>query len=316
MLQGRSGMMRGRVFVTGGTGFVGTVVVEELLDRGFGINLLMRSEKPTRADARIQHIQGDLFDESSLNYGMQGCGAAIHLVGIIQEKPSKGVTFERIHFEGTRRVVEAARRNNVRRYIHMSALRTRENAVSEYHKTKYRAEQLVRDSGLDWTIIRPSMIHGPGGEFMRMETNWARRKAPPFFFMPYFGAGLFGGRASLLQPVYVKDVARAFVDAIDRPQTIHQTYELAGPDAMSWPQFHRTVSQAIVGKRRLTLPIPAWKAKLLTRILPGFLLPFNRDQVIMSQEDNTADLTKFARDFGWTPQPFVATLNIYASQMR
>jgi NADH dehydrogenase len=248
---------------------------------------------------------------------MAGADALIHLVGIIRESPSKGVTFERIHLEGTRAVLEAAKRAGVRRYVHMSALGARPNAHSAYHRTKHAAEALVRGSSLDWTILRPSMIHGPGGEFTRMQVAWAKRQSMPFLFMPYFGAGLFGtAGAGKLQPVYVGDVARAFVDALDNPKAIGQSYDLAGPDVLTWPELHRAVALAAVGKRRPAVPIPAWYASLLTRLVPAPLLPFNRDQVLMSQEDNTTPYVgRFAADFGWQPRPFAETLAAYAGQL-
>jgi NADH dehydrogenase len=197
----------------------------------------------------------------------------------------------------------------------MSALGTRPNAVSQYHQTKWKAEEYVRSGGLDWTIIRPSFIHGPGG-FMVTEAKWARKQAMPFVAMPYFGRGLLGtGGAGLLQPIYVKDVARAFVDGLDKPQTIRQTYDLAGPDRMTWPQMHRLASEEIVGKRRLTAPLPAWWAKLLASAGLGAWLGFNRDQVIMSQEDNVADTTKFEQDFGWKPRPMRDALREYAASL-
>jgi NADH dehydrogenase len=220
------------VFVSGGSGFVGTAVIEELLSRGHSVNALVHrgNLRVTVGDVRV--VRGDLFDRAALDECLRGCDAVVHLVGIIMERPSRGVTFERIHFKGTRNVVDAAKRNDVRRYVHMSALGTRPDAVSNYHKTKYRAEQYVRSSGLDWTILRPSLIHGPAGEFMRMEANWARHKAPPFLFMPYFGGGLLGrGGAGMLQPVYVNDVARAFVDALDNPKTVGEVYPPRRPAA-------------------------------------------------------------------------------------
>jgi uncharacterized protein YbjT (DUF2867 family) len=239
-----------------------------------------------------------------------------HLVGIIAEKPSAGVTFEKIHVEGTRAVVEAAKRDNIRRFIHMSALGTRPAAVSDYHKTKWRAEELVRGSALDWTIIRPSMIHGPRGAFMRQAAAWARKQAMPFVAMPYFGRGILGrGGAGLIQPVFVGDVARAFVDAIEKSETIGKTYELAGPDRMTWPEFYQIVAETVVGKRRMTLPIPAWYATALTYVVPRALLPFNRDQVIMSREDNTAEIGQFANDFGWTPRQLEPALREYAAAL-
>jgi nucleoside-diphosphate-sugar epimerase len=247
---------------------------------------------------------------------MRGCDAVIHLVGIIMEYPSKGITFQRIHFEGTQAVVDAAKAAGVKRFVHMSALGTRPDAVSTYHKTKYLAEQYVEHSGLDWTIFRPSLIHGPRGEFMRMEAKWARHAAPPFLFMPYFGAGLLGkGGAGRLQPVHVDDVAKAFVDALENRKTIGEIYLLAGPDQLTWPQLHRLVATNVVGKSRWVLAIPAWKAKVLSTLLPDSLLGFNRDQVVMSQEDNTADITKFVNDFGWTPREFEPSLREYARQL-
>lgn len=304
-----------RIFVTGGTGFVGSAVIRELLARNFEVSALV-NHRDLPFGGRVKAIRGDLFDSAALEGALAGCDGVIHLIGIIMEKPAKGITFEHIHVDGTMSIVDAARRAGVRRYIHMSALGTRPNAASQYHQTKYKAEEYVRQSGLDWTIFRPSMIHGPEGDFMKMETKWARKKAAPFLFMPYFGAGLFGmGGAGKLQPVYVKDVARAFVDALEKPQTIGKTYELAGAQQMTWPEMHRISAEAIVGKRRWVMPLPVWKAKLLTHVIPASWLPFNRDQVIMSHEDNTADMRRFSEDFGWTPGGFEELVREYARDL-
>src|SRR5262245_55165389 len=148
--------MPGRVFVTGASGFVGTAIVEELVGRGYQVNALIHRRKLELDDRRIRTIEGSLFDARALQAGIAGCDAAIHVVGIIMEYPRRGTTFERIHHEGARNVVDATVRAGVKRYIHMSALGTRPDAVSDYHKTKYRAEQYARMSGLDWTIFRPS----------------------------------------------------------------------------------------------------------------------------------------------------------------
>lgn len=308
--------MPGKVFVTGGSGFVGSAVIDELLTRGYDVVALSNQRNLDTRGGAVRVVPGDLFDNKALDQGIRGCDAVIHLVGIIMEKPRKGITFQRIHLEGAKSVVDATLRNGVKRYAHMSALGVRPEAISTYHKTKFAAEQYVRASNLDWTIFRPGLIHGPKGDFMRMEAAWARHKAPPFLFMPYFGAGLFGCRgAGMLQPVYVGDVARAFVDALEKPQTIGEVYPLGGPDRVTWPQLHRLVAQNVVGKRRRVLALPAWYAKLVTHVAPRSLLPFNRDQVIMSQEDNTCDIAKFRDAFGWEPQAFEPTLKSYARQL-
>jgi uncharacterized protein YbjT (DUF2867 family) len=305
--------MPGRVFVTGASGFVGSAIVQELLARDHTVTALVHRRTIDNHAASVQSFQGDLHDPASLAQGMSGCDAIIHVVGIIMERPSRGVSFQRMHVDATRSVVDAARRAGIRRYVHMSALGTRPDAASDYHKTKFAAEQIVRASGLEWTIFRPSLIHGPRGEFMQLEAKWVRKKAPPFLFMPYFGAGAFGrGGAGQLQPIHVNDVARAFVDALQNRRTIGEIYPIAGPDRISWPQLHRISAQAIRGRNRWVMPLPVWKARLLAATLPNRLLGFNRDQVLMSQEDNTADITKFTRDFGWSPAPFDQSLRTYA----
>jgi NADH dehydrogenase len=308
--------MGARVFVTGASGFVGSAVVRELAGRSFAVNALLRGKKLPEIGGDIREIRGDLSDAAALDEGLRDCAVVIHLVGIIMENPAKGVTFQSVHVEGTRSTLDATRRAGIKRYIHMSALGTRAGARSVYHQTKWEAEELVRASGLDWTIIRPSMIHGPGGEFMNMEAKWARKRSAPFLFMPYFGAGLLGlGGAGRLQPVYVKDVARAFVDAIGNAKTIRKTYELGGAEQLTWPRMHKAIARAVVGKNRATMAIPAWYAKAIAAVLPRAMLPFNRDQVIMSQEDNTCDLTEFTRDFGWEPVGFESALGEYAKSL-
>jgi len=291
-------------------------VVEELARKGFGVNALVNRRGVETSGRDVRVVRADLFDAATLAAQMSECSAVIHLVGIIMEKPRAGVTFDRMHVEATRSVVDAAKRAGVRRFVHMSALGTRAGASSDYHKTKWLAEEIVRSSGLDWTIFRPSMIHGPRGEFMRMEAKWVRKQSPPFFFMPYFGKGLFGfGGAGTIQPVFVGDVARAFVESIDNPKSVGKEYAISGAQELSWPEMHRMVARMITGKSRLALPIPAWYAKALAAVVPAALLPFNRDQVIMSQEDNTADTSKFERDFGWKTTGFEESLRSYVNRL-
>jgi NADH dehydrogenase len=279
------------------------------------VNALVQ-HRPISA-AGVQSFTGGLFDDAALDTGMRDCSGVIHLVGIIAEQPGKGITFDRIHFQGTQRVVDAARRAGIRRFVQMSAIGARPDAPAEYHRTKFKAEQYVRESGLEWTIIRPSMIHGPRGEFMRMEAGWARGKKLPFFFMPYFGRGILGlGGAGKLQPVFVDDVARAFVESLEDPKKIGEVYLLGGPDQLSWPQMHRMIAEIVAGHPRPVIAVPAWYAKAIATIVPGRLLPFNRDQVLMSQEDNVCDLAKFESAFGWIPRRLQETLKAYQAEIR
>ena len=305
-----------RVFVTGGSGFVGTNVLEQLVAAGIEVSALARDGTVSVDSPLISVTKGGLFDADALRAAMDGCDAVIHLVGIIFEKPEKGVTFERVHVEGTRAVLDAMAATGVKRLVHMSALGARPDAVSEYHKTKFEAESLVRQADVAWTIFRPSMIHGPRGDFMRQAAGWARGKAVPFVFMPYFGKGVTGfGGSGKIQPVYVKDVAKAFVTAIDNPKAIGRVYNLCGPDVMTWPQMHHLISKAVRGKKKAAVPVPAWYAKLIAKIAPANVLPFNLAQVQMSQEDNVGDTTEFLTDFNLEPAPFEPTVHGYASEL-
>ena len=305
-----------RVFVSGASGFVGTSVVEELVSRGSRVSALVH-ESPVEVESDlIETTKGGLFDDDSVSKAMAGCDAAIHLVGIIRENPDKGVTFERLHVEATRRVLDAARAAGVSRYVHMSALGTRPDAVSGYHATKWAAEELVRSSGLRWTIFRPSLIHGPRGEFMRQAAAWARGKALPYLFMPYFGGGVLGlGGAGKLQPVHVADVAAAFAEAVGNDTAVGRVYNVAGPDVLTWPGMYAIISEAVVGKKRPAVPIPTWYASLLTKVAPASWLPFNAAQVAMSREDNAGDTTEFRADFDVEPRPFAESLREDAGEL-
>ncbi len=302
------------ILLTGASGFVGAAVRRTLIARGQRVHALV-NRTVLEPHPQVTSFPGGLFDEAALDRAAANCSSAIHLVGIIAEHPRQGVTFEKVHVEGTRRVIDALHRAGVRRMVHMSALGTRPDARSTYHQTKWQAEQLVRSSSLDWTILRPALIHGPAGEFTQMAIAWARKRKAPWLFMPYFGRGLLGtGGSGRVQPVYVEDVARAFVEALENPRTLGQTYDLAGPDPLTWPQMHRAFAEAVIGRPRLTAAIPAWYARLLTRVLPRWAIPFNRDQVLMAEEDNTADLRPFVADFGWCPRPFEPTLREYLAR--
>ena len=305
-----------RVFVSGGSGFVGSAVISELLQRGYGVNVLVHRGSLKLQHERLNVVRPDLFSVDELAKALSGCDAVIHLVGIIRENPRRGFTFERMHAEATRCVVDAAAKANVRRYIQMSAQGARINAPSRYHQTKAQAEDYVRASPLDWTIFRPSLIHGPGGEFTQMQAAWARGSAMPFLFMPYFGSGLLGrGPATKVQPIVVTDVARAFVDALEKPLAVHQIYELGGSERLTWPQMHHIAAEAFAGKRKPAIAIPTWYALLLAAVAPGAWLPFNRDQVLMAREDNIADNSRFVSDFGWQPRGYRDAVQGYRAQV-
>jgi len=316
------------VMVTGATGFVGRHVVHELLSRGITPVCLVRSpgklrtQHPRESMHRIVSVIGDLWNQRALAEAASQSQAVIHLVGIIIARPLRGQTFHRVHVHGTRNVIDAALRAGIRQYIHMSALGTRPNAVSKYHQTKWEAEELVHDSGLAWTIFRPSVIHGPDGEFMRLMKAFMCGVMPPV--IPYFGSG-----QARIQPISVKDVARCFVQSLLDDPTARRVIPLGGPKSYSWVEFYETCRELIPGARNwkpiVSQPVPIAKvAAIMTKlvlgpveaIFPGLgLFRFDRGQVQMSQEDSICDHTLAERAFGMKMAAFEDELEEYADQI-
>jgi NADH dehydrogenase len=305
--------MARRVLLTGAAGFVGGHVRRALVARGWQVQALVRRAGSLHdAGAGVSELVGDLADAAALGRAATGCDAVVHLVGIIAEKGTQ--TFERVHVAGTRQVVAAAQQAGVRRYVQMSALGTRPAANARYHQSKWAAEEIVRQSGLAFTIFRPSLIHGPDGAFTCMLRGWALGQAPPYLFMPYFGRGLWGMHSALLQPVFVEDVATVCAAALDTPAAAGQTYDVAGPTVYTWPQFLHIASRIFRGRAKPALGIPGWQAKLLTALrLP---VPFTRDQVLMALEDNVGDTGPLGRDFGVALRDVAPTMTDYKDRMR
>ncbi len=294
-----------KVFVTGGTGFVGNEVLRQCAAAGHTVRALVRpgseGKLPVLAGVEIHH--GDATDIDTLGKGLRGCDAVIHLVGIIREFPSKGITFERLHVFATDNVVAAARDQKVRRYLQMSANGTRKNAVSPYHRTKWRAEEGVRSSGLDWTIFRPSLIFGPGDGFVSLLAELIR-KLP---MVPVIGDGKYR-----MSPVAVADVAAGFVRALERPETTDHIYHCCGPADFSYDELLDQVGAALGKSAVIKLHHPLFLMKpaiALLQSIPQF--PITGDQLTMLLEGNVCDAQPWAAAFDLHPQPFAEAIRAY-----
>ena len=286
-----------RVFVTGGTGFVGRAVVQALRATGCAVRCLVRrgSERDLRGLGAIERIEGDVLARQSLAQGMDGCDALIHLVGIIREQPSGGVTFERVHVQGTVNVLEAAAAIGVRRYVHMSALGTRAGARSRYHQTKWAAEEAVRASTLPWTIFRPSIIYGRGDGFVSVLARMIQRLP----VVPVIGAG-----RQRLQPVPVAPVAEAFARALSLDASVKHTYDVGGPEPVTMVDFIDRVAAAMGRRRPLKAHVPLGLVRPVTRLLHRFPdYPLTPDQLLMLEEENTCEPGPFYETFGLVPVP-------------
>ena len=263
-----------RVFVVGGTGFVGRALVALLLKRGHTPVVLARRPRELPPGAVL--VRGDITREAPDLTGME---AAIYLAGIIREGEE---TFRAVHVEGVRNLLSGMRRAGVGRLLHMSALGARRGTPSRYYETKAEGEELVRGSGLSHAIFRPGLIFGPGDEFFGKILKGL--VCNPLPFVPLLGDGGFPFR-----PVYVGDVAEAFVKALEGG--LEGTFDLVGPKEYAFRELLALVMRGM-GRQKPFLPIPLFLLDLVVPLLS--LLPFaplTRDQYVMLKEGSTAPLS-------------------------
>jgi NADH dehydrogenase len=271
-----------------------------LKDQGHDVRLLVREGGTRRRawDDDVEVITGDILDTNNCLRACDGVDAVVHLVGIIREYPSRGITFQNLHTSATFFIIDAAKRSGVRRFIHMSALGSRADAASVYHRTKFEAEQIVRGTPLQWTIFRPSVIFGGGSEFIATLVDLVKRRLVP----------MIGGGNGRLQPVALRDVCACMTAALSMPETVGQTYELGGPEQLTFRQMAEEVASAM-GARIKTVDVPLWMVTPVVRLLQGFPdFPLTMDQLAMLREDNICDVSPFARAFNITPQSFLKAL--------
>jgi len=283
-----------KVFLSGGTGFIGGHVRRALLDRGHSVRLLVH-RRHEGVEEGVEQAEGDVTRLETFGGAAQGCDATINLVGIIREFPARGVTFEKLHVEATKNVVEAARRAGIRRHLQMSALGSRANATSRYHQSKWRAEEIVRASGLEWTIFRPSIVFGPRDDFINKLAGYIRS----YPAVPVIGDGRYR-----LQPVSADDVARCFALALEKPETAGQAYELCGPDRISYNDLLDTIGR-VIGKGHVPkIPNPLGIMKLIVPVMQRFsFFPITMDQITMLTEENIC-ASPWPRVFGFEPERF------------
>jgi NADH dehydrogenase len=290
-------MIAMKVFLTGGTGFVGKNMMQRLLADGQTVRALVREKGKSTSppQEKVEFVPGDVVEGTGLDEGMHGCDAVIHLVGIIMEKGKN--TFDRVHHIGTRNVVEAAKRTGIKRFVHMSALGARANGPSAYQVTKWKGEEEVRRSGIPYCILRPSLIFGPGDGFVTQMIE-TMRTAPLFRPVPGDGKPKF-------RPVFIDDVTACFVQALGNESATNQTVELGGADELTLNEVLAEIARcAKVRKPACHIPMPLMLAgaSMAESILKN--PPVTVDQLRMLREGSTCDLGPMQQIFGIRPRGF------------
>lgn len=284
------------VAVTGATGFVGRHIVERLLRRDHAVRVLARH--PDRAgwmrDRGVEVVPGDLDAQDALLALVRGAGAVVHLVGIIEELGRQ--SFQRVHIDGTRHVVTAAREAGVSRLVHMSALGARPDpAATAYHRSKAAAEDIVATSGIPAAIMRPSLIAAGENAVLTMLLRMLRF-APA---IPIIGDGQYR-----LQPIAADDLAEAFALAVERPQLTGR-FDLGGPDQLAYAELIAILEDALgVRRRRIGIPVAAARAGAWVGTLVPMVSPITPAQLTMLLEGNVTGRNAITETFGITPRPF------------
>ena len=293
-----------KIFISGATGFVGKHLCRELLSRGHTLRLLTHSTR-TSAMKDTEFVPGDVTAVESCVKGAAGCDAVINLVGIIREFPRRDITFERLHVEATENMLKAATQNGIKRYLQMSALGSRAGAVAGYHRSKYAAEELVVAAGLDYTIFRPALIFGPEDAFVNMIAGFIRSLSA----VPVIGDGRYR-----LQPIAADDVARCFAMALEKPETVGKSYNLCGPDRMSYLELVDVVTKVLGRYFVLKIKNPLTLMQLVTPLLEKFpFYPVTADQITMLLEESTCD-GSWQETFGFEPVRFEEGIRSYLRQ--
>lgn len=293
-----------KVFLTGGTGFVGSEILRQLVADGHVVRALVRkgSEDKLAVLENVEVFPGDVTDAGSLVNALVGCDAIIHLVGIIREFPGKGVTFKKMHVAATENILHAAEEQGVQRYLHMSSNGTRERGSTDYHRSKWQGEELVRESPLDWTIFRPSLIFGQGSEFVKILATLIQ-KMP---VVPVIGNGKYR-----MQPVAVDQVAASFVKALGMNETIGKSYQLGGGVSYSYDEILDLTARALGKEKACKIHQPIFMVKPMIRMMQGFdQFPITEDQLKMLVEGNVCDPQEWAQTFNLKPLSFADGIEV------
>lgn len=284
------------VAVVGATGFVGRHVVPHLAEAGHRVIAISR--QGTRSDGwtdRVEARRADVDTGVGLEGALEGADAVVHLVAIPRE--TGGRRFEETNVRGTGRVVIAAEHAGVRRFVHLSALGVIDDPRLSYLNSKWRGEQLVRESAVEWVVLRPSLLFGRGDGFFNLVKTTLRWWSPGIVAIPGKGDARF-------QPLAAADLAIAVERSLTGPERAGQVYEIGGPEHLTYREIVDEV-MAVTGMRRLKLGMPIPLISALTaatdRVLPVF--PVSHDQISSLQRPNFTDLDAFERAFGVRPRP-------------
>lgn len=274
------------IAVIGGTGFVGGAIVAELVRRGEQVIIISHGGTGSRkvAGQTIEVRRADVADRASLVAALKGVDCVVgaaQFKGFPNQNPGKGLTFEAVDHQGTVNAVAAAVANGVKKYVYISGAGAAPNADTVWFRAKWGAETAIRDSGLAYTIVRPSWVFGPGDNALNKYVAFVKSPLP---VVPVIGNG-----KQRLMPVFVDDVARVAADGA--AGLLEGVFEIGGPELLTMDQVIRTV-EAVLGKTKPLVHQPAGLVKLLfspKKLFPALPIPLTPEGVSFATMDATSD---------------------------
>jgi len=283
-----------RILVTGATGFVGPAIVRALVDAGHTVRVLEREAGRSATLPSQEAVVGDVTDPASLVRAVEGQDVVVHLVALLAGRPEE---FQRVMEQGTRDLVAAAKDAGAQRFVLMSALGTDEQTkdLVPYYHAKWEMEQTVKGSGLEHVVFRPSFIFGPGGGALQQFARIAKL-AP---VTPIVGPG-----TQRIQPIWIDDLAAYFAAGTDKPEAAGRTFELGGPDIVSWNEFWARLKTAL-GIRRPAIHMPFVLMRAQAAVLEKLPRPpVTRDQLkMLAAGDNVVSNSDAIDTFGLSLVP-------------
>jgi len=277
-----------RILITGATGFIGRRLIGRPFASGHALVALARRPAPDLAARGVEVIEGALDDPATLARAVRGCHAVVHLA--VAAGISDPHTVRAVNVDATRRLLEAARAAGVERFVFTSTISATRARMGPYGSTKRAAETLVRESGLPYVTLRPSLVYGEGGLGLFATLTAYLRSLP---VVPVIGDGEIE-----LDPIHVDDVCEVIEQCLTRDDVVGKTYDLLGPERVTFNQFLARVAAGI-GIRKPVVHIPGWIALAMARVL-GLVLrrpPISVDNVIGMISPARVDRAAAARDF-------------------
>lgn len=284
-----------KVIVAGGTGFVGQTLIRGLIEDGHQVIIVKRPGSKTKppGQANIEIVTVDM-EKPIIARDIIG-DAIINLAGIIKENRARGLTFFRTNFLVTKSLIDFAVQNNIGQFLQMSALGTKPDSQTAYEETKYAAECYVAESGLNWTIYRPSIIVGPDGYLINMLAFMIRHLP----VVPVIGNGQYK-----VQPVYVEDVAAGFRKALGNERAKGRIFEFGGPEVMTFDQMLDTIA-GVMGHNIRKWHQPLWMLRPIAALMGRYpWFPLTNDQITMLAENNCTDDNSYFDFFQIAPKRF------------